>query len=113
VAVHVSFSRDKNNAIIVLRKAKKRVKKPPDIIVSDGLQAYKKACKKVFGKRTKHFIAHFETRCFMHKGMLCYLSNNRIESLNSKINLWYKKFRGFKSLYHANLWQKCGCISTT
>ena len=92
MAVHVSFSRDKNNAIIVLRKAKKRVKKPPDIIVSDGLQAYKKACKKVFGKRTNTIQAHFKSAKFMHKGCYYILSNNRIGSLNSKINLWYKKF---------------------
>jgi len=104
IATHVSHERNMKNARIVLRKAKLRAVKPPDILVSDGLQAYKKACKKVFGRKTKHILAHFETKGFMHKGKLYYLSNNRIESLNSKINLWYKKSRGFKSLETAKLW---------
>jgi len=104
IATHVSHSRDITNAKIVLGKAKKKAKKPPDIIVSDGLQAYKKACRKVFSRKTKHVIAHFEKKCFMYQGKLYCLSNNRIESLNSKINLWYKKFRGFKSLETTKLW---------
>lgn len=104
IAVHVSNKRDIRNAKIVLSKAKERAVKPPDVMVSDGLQAYKRACKKVFGRNTKHVVAHFETKGFMWKNRLYYLSNNRIESLNSKINLWYKKFRGFKRLDMANLW---------
>lgn len=104
IATHVSHSRDIVNARKVLSKAKKRARRPPDIIISDGLQAYKRACKKVFGRKTKHIISHFETKCFMYKNRLYYLSNNRIESLNSKINLWYKKYRGFKSLETAILW---------
>ena len=102
ITEHVSFERNIINAKIVLKKAYERALKPPDIIVTDGLQAYKKACK-MFGRKTKHVTAHFETKCVMHKGRIYYLSNNRIESLNSKINLWYKKFRGFKSLETARL----------
>ena len=102
ITEHVSFERNIINAKIVLKKAYERALKPPDIIVTDGLQAYKKACK-MFGGKTKHVTAHFETKCVMHKGRIYYLSNNRIESLNSKINLWYKKFRGFKSLETARL----------
>lgn len=104
IATHVSDSRDIINAKIVLEKAKKIADKPPDIIVTDGLQAYKRACKFVFGRKIKHVIRHFETKALMSKGVLYYLSNNRLESLNSKINLWYKKFRGFKSLANARLW---------
>lgn len=104
IAVHVSHSRDIVSAKKILGKALKRAKKPPDIIVSDGLPAYKKACKHVFGRKTKHAVRHFETKAVVHKGKIYYLSNNRIESLNSKINLWYKKFRGFKSIETANLW---------
>ena len=103
IAEHVSFERETINAKIILKKALDKAVKPPDIIVSDGLQAYKKACK-IFGRKTKHVVAHFETRCIMHQGKLYYLSNNRIESLNSKFNLWYKKFRGFKTLETASLW---------
>ncbi len=104
IAVNVSESRDIVSAKQILEIAKRNAEKPPDIIVTDGLQAYKKACKAVFGRKTKHAIRHFETKAMMHKDKLYYLSNNRIESLNSKINLWYKKFRGFKRLATANLW---------
>ena len=58
IAEHVSFERDTNNARIVLKKALDKSVKPPDILVSDGLQAYKKACKKKLGN-TKHVVAHF------------------------------------------------------
>ena len=103
-AVYVSERRDGKSAQKVLELAKERAKKPPDIIVTDGLPSYKKACKKVFGRKSKHIVAHFGAKKFMHKKKYYMLSNNRIESLNSKINLWYKKFRGFKSLVTANLW---------
>jgi len=103
IATHVSLKRDISGAVAALKKAYARSLKPPDILVTDGLQAYHKACKKVFGRKVKHVTAHFETKCVMHQHKLYYLSNNRIESLNSKINLWYKKFRGFKSLETANL----------
>ena len=106
IAVNVSESRDTKSAIKVLSIAKKSAEKPPDIIVTDGLQAYIKACRHVFGRKTKHKVRHFETKATMNKGRIYYLSNNRIESLNSKINLWYKKFRGFKRLDTANLWCK-------
>lgn len=104
IATHVSHRRDTKNAEIALRKAKSRARKPPDILVSDGLPSYIKACKKVFGRNTKHIIAQFEAKGFMYKDRLYYLSNNRLEGLNSKVNLWYKKFRGFKSLETAKLW---------
>lgn len=104
IAVNVSESRDIKSALQILSIAKENTEKPPDIIVTDGLQAYKKACRKVFGGKIKHAVRHFKTRAIMSKGRIYYLSNNRIESLNSKINLWYKKFRGFKRLDTANLW---------
>lgn len=104
IAMHVSEERDIIGAITVLKKAKQIAGKPPDVLVSDGLQAYKGACMKVFGRRTKHAISHFQSTKFMHNGVYYILSNNRIESLNSKINLWYKKFRGFKRLDNANIW---------
>ena len=104
ITVYVSRRRDIESARIVLQMAKDRAEKPPDILVSDGCPSYIKACKKVFGRKTKHVPAHFKTKRFMHKGRYYMLSNNRIESMNSKINLWYKKFRGFKRLDNANLW---------
>jgi len=106
IATNVSLKRDISGAVAALKKAYARSLRPPNILVTDGLQAYHKACKKMFGGKVKHVTAHFETKCVMHQHKLYYLSNNRVESLNSKINLWYKKFRGFKSLETANLF--CG-----
>ena len=104
LAVHASKQRDIEGAERVLMLAKQRAERPPNVLVSDGLQAYKKACRKVFGRKTKHAISHFKAVSFMHLGRWYKLSNNRIESLNSKLNLWYKKFRGFKSMFTASLW---------
>lgn len=104
IAVHISEKRDINGAKAVLRLAKQRAEKPPSIIVTDGLHAYKQACRKVFGRKIKHVIAHFKAESFMHLGKWYQLSNNRIESLNSKLNLWYKKHRGFKNILTALLW---------
>ncbi len=104
ITTYVSKRRDINAATAALKRAKQCSDKPPDILVSDGLQAYNRSCRKVFGRKTKHIVAHFKTKCFMHNKKLYYLNNNRIESLNSKINLWYKKYRGFKSLTSAQLW---------
>ena len=69
ITEHVSFERNTINAKIVLKKAYERALRPPDILVTDGLQAYKRACK-IFGRKTKHVVAHFETKCVMHQGKL-------------------------------------------
>jgi transposase-like protein len=58
IATHVSFSRDIVNAKIVLQKAKQRAGFSPEILVSDGLQSYKKAVKKIL--ECRHVIAHFK-----------------------------------------------------
>lgn len=104
IAVYVSHKRDIISAKKVLQLALSRANKPPEILVSDGCTSYIKACKSVFGRNTRHIVRHFKSEGLVHNKRILYLSNNRIESLNSKINLWYKKFRGFKSLFTANLW---------
>ena len=104
IAVHVTDRRDCNGAKQVFRKALLNAGFIPKVVVSDGLQGYKKAVRKIFGRKCRHVIRHFETKAIVLNRKVIYLSNNRIESLNSKINLWYKRFRGFKSLETANLW---------
>ncbi len=104
IATHVSHERDIVNATEALMKAILKAEKPPDILVSDGLPSYIKACKKVFGRKTKHVVRHFKSEAIVYGGDILYLSNNRLESFNSKVNLWYKKFRGFKRLDTAELW---------
>lgn len=104
IAVNVTDRRDCNGAKQVFRKALKNAGFIPSIIVSDGLAGYPKAVKKIFGRKCRHVVRHFESKAVVMNRRVIYLSNNRIESLNSKINLWYKRFRGFKSLESANLW---------
>ena len=104
IAVNVTEGRDCNGAKQVFRKALKNAGFIPKVMVSDGLQGYRRAVKKIFGRKCKHAVRHFESKAIVLNRKVIYLSNNRIESLNSKINLWYKRFRGFKSLETANLW---------
>jgi putative transposase len=104
LATHVSFARDIVNAKIVLQKAKQRAEFNPKILVSDGLQGYKKACKKIFGRETRHVIAHFEAKNVIYKRKWYKLSNNRAESINRFYALWLHACKGFKRLDNANLW---------
>lgn len=103
LATHVSLHRDGKNAEIVLQKAKLRARFNPDLLVSDGLQGYKKAVKKTFGRKTRHVEAHFEAVGIVHKGKLMKISNNRAERVNQFPALWLHSVRGFKRLDRANL----------
>lgn len=103
LATHVSFSRDIVNAKIVLEKAKLRAGFSPEILVSDGLQGYKKAVKKSFGRKTRHVTAHFEAVGIVHNKQLMKISNNRAERVNEFYALWLHSCRGFKRLDRANL----------
>ncbi|MBS3092633.1 IS1/IS6 family transposase [Candidatus Pacearchaeota archaeon] len=103
IAIHVSFERDCNNAKIVLQKAKEISGFSPEIIISDGLKGYKRACKKVFGRKTRHVIAHFEAVGIVHNKKLMKLSNNRAERINEFPALWLHVCRGFKRLDRAIL----------
>lgn len=103
LATHVSFARNGYNAIIVLEKAKLRAEFIPEILVSDGLQGYKKACRKAFGRKTRHVEAHFEAARIVHNKKLMKISNNRAERVNQFPALWLHSVRGFKRLDRANL----------
>jgi len=103
LATYVSFARSGKNARIVLEKAKHRAGFNPEILVSDGLQGYKKAVKKVFGRKTRHVTAHFKAEGIVHKKKLMKISNNRAERVNEFYALWLHSVRGFKRLDRANL----------
>jgi len=103
IATHVSFKRDIQGAIKVFEKAKLRTEFIPEIIVSDGLQGYKRACKKAFGRKTRHVVAHFEAVGIVHNRKLIKLSNNRAERMNQYPALRLHAVRGFKRLDRANL----------
>jgi transposase-like protein len=103
IATHISFARDYANAKIIFQKGIDRAGFCPELIVSDGLQGYKRACKKVFGRKTRHVIAHFEPARIVYKKKLMKISNNRAERINQFPALWLHSVRGFKRLDTANL----------
>lgn len=103
LATHVSLHRDGASAKVVLQKAKDRAGFSPELLVSDGLQGYKKACKKAFGRKTRHIQAHFEPVGIVHNGNLMQITNNRAERINQFPALWLHSVRGFKRLDRANL----------
>lgn len=103
IATHVSFCRDETNAKIVLQKAKDRARLNPELLISDGLQGYKRACRKIFGRKTRHVRAHFKPVGIVHNRKLMQITNNRAERINEFPALWLHVCRGFKRLDRANL----------
>lgn len=103
IATHISFARDYENAKIIFQKGIDRAGFCPEIIVSDGLQGYKGASKKVFGRKTRHVVAHFEPVGIVYRGKLMQITNNRAERINQFPALWLHSVRGFKRLDRANL----------
>jgi transposase-like protein len=103
IATYVSFCRDEVSARIVLQKAKDIAGLNPQLLISDGLQGYKRACRKVFGKKTRHVKAHFEPVGIVHNQKLMQITNNRAERINEFPALWLHVCRGFKRLDRANM----------
>ncbi len=75
------------NADTLLELTKKQIGKSPVHFVTDGLPAYMKSSKKVFGKKTNH-IRHIHLKGDMN--------NNKMERLNGEIRDHEKVFRGSK-----------------
>ena len=103
VATFVADSRTTKSAKEILTRAGKKV--IPEIIVTDECQIYKKACK-IFGRKVKHIKAHFKGKMMAYHGKILKLSNNRIERINSDIDLFLHVFRGLKSFRTAEIWIK-------
>ena len=103
IAVHVSNGRNVESAKIVLRKAKERTGFDPRVIVTDGLQGSKSATK-IFGRKVKHVVAHFEKKGIVIDKRILLLSNNKIERINGFFALWLHVCRGLKSFKTANIW---------
>lgn len=104
IATFVADGRTTNNAKEILRRAEVKAH-TPEIIVTDECQIYKKACK-IFGRKVRHVRAHFEPKRIAFHGMILKLSNNRIERVNSDIDLFLHVFRGLKSFRTAEIWIK-------
>jgi hypothetical protein len=76
---------------------------PTEIAVTDKCQIYVNTIK-LLGRRVRHVRAHFKPVGIVHKRKLMRISNNRIERLNSDIDLFLHVFRGLKSFKTAELW---------
>lgn len=78
-----------HNADSLLELTKRQAEKSPRNFVTDGLPAYMKSSKKVFGKKTNH-IRHIHIQKDMN--------NNKMERLNGEIRDREKTFRGLKRI---------------
>ena len=76
----------------LLELTKEKIGKSPTHFVTDGLLAYMKSSKKVFGKKTNH-IRHIHIAGKRDRD-----NNNKMERLNGEIRDREKVFRGLKKL---------------
>ncbi len=98
IAVHISKERNYQNAKLALQKAKLEADFSPRILVTDGLQAYLKACSEVFGRKTLHEIAHFKAEQFFWQDRFWLLSNNKAEHGNTFIRSFLRSLKGYKNM---------------
>ena len=93
LASDMAHTKFQHNADRLLELTKEKIgDKSPAHFVTDGLPAYAKSSKKVFGKDTNH-IRHIHL-----KGKRSKDNNNRMERLNGEIRDREKVFRGLKRL---------------
>ena len=81
-----------HNADKLLELTKEKIGKSPTHFVTDGLPAYMKSSKKVFGKKTNH-IRHIHIAGKRDRD-----NNNKMERLNGEIRDREKVFRGLKKI---------------
>ena len=84
---HTKFQREADG---LLSMTKRKIGKSPAHFVTDGLPAYMKSSKKIFGKKTNH-MRHIHI-----SGKRDRDNNNKMERLNGEIRDREKVFRGLK-----------------
>jgi len=89
LASDVADNKFHHNADNLLEMTKRQAGKSPRNFITDGLPAYMKSSKKVFGKKTNH-VRHIHL-----KGDI---NNNKMERLNGEIRDREKVFRGLKKM---------------
>ena len=89
LASDIAETKFQHNADNLLRMTKLQAGKVPRNFITDGLPAYMKSSKKVFGKKTNH-IRHIHLKGDMN--------NNKMERLNGEIRDREKVFRGLKKM---------------
>lgn len=89
LASDVANSKFQHNADSLLAMTKRQAAKAPRNFITDGLPAYGKSSRRVFGKGTNH-VRHIHLRRDMN--------NNKMERLNGEIRDREKVFRGLKKM---------------
>ena len=89
LASDIAETKFQHNADNLLRMTKLQAGKIPRNFITDGLPAYMKSSKKVFGKKTNH-VRHIHLKGDMN--------NNKMERLNGEIRDREKVFRGLKKM---------------
>jgi transposase-like protein len=87
LASDMADTKFQHNADKLLDLTKKAIGKNPRRFITDGLPAYKKSSRRIFGKKTEH------TRYIHIQGNM---NNNKMERLNGEIRDREKVFRGLK-----------------
>ena len=90
LASDMAHTKFQHNADNLLALTKEKIGKTPAHFVTDGLPAYMKSSKKVFGKKTNH-IRHIHIAGKRDRD-----NNNKMERLNGEIRDREKVFRGLK-----------------
>ena len=92
LASDLADNKFQHNADSLLDMTKKQAGKNPRNFITDGLPAYMKSSKKVFGKDT-NYVRHIHLAAKRDKG-----NNNKMERLNGEIRDREKVFRGLKKM---------------
>ena len=89
LASDLATTKFQHNADSLLDMTKRQAGKIPRHFITDGLQAYQKSSKRVFGKQTNHM---------RHIHLKGDRNNNKMERLNGEIRDREKVFRGLKRM---------------
>ena len=92
-ATHMSKTREMGDAKRIFYESKRKLNQPPTTIVTDGLHAYPRSIKKVFGQWS---VNHVNLIKFSQKP-----ENNLIERFHGTIRERTKIMRGFDKFYSA------------
>ncbi len=92
LASDLADNKFQHNADNLLKMTKEQAGKNPRNFITDGLPAYMKSSKKVFGKKTNH-VRHIHLA-----GKRDSDNNNKMERLNGEIRDREKVFRGLKKM---------------
>ena len=102
LAGELADSKDKHDADNIFRMTKDAAGKNPTVLITDGLPAYQKAARKIFGNKTYHKCdAGLRSKRIGHTGKPTnanyHPSNNKMERLNGTIRDREKTFRGLSA----------------